>query len=205
MQVKVQAGDISPSRDAIVVNLFEGVASRRRHGAVDTAHGGVITNLIAAGDIRGKQGELTLIHSMGKLPAARVVVAGLGKASDFNVNTVLNLSGEIARYLRKQRIRNAAVIAHGAGIAGLPPEACAKALAEGTLLGFYRFTRHKKVEDEGELESLTIVERDTSKLPELERGVETGRILAEATNFCRDLANEPANYLTPTEMAQPGS
>ena len=25
--------------------------------------------------------------------------------------------------------------------------------------------------------------------------------MAEATNFCRDLANEPSNYLTPTEMA----
>src|SRR6266545_2893029 len=162
MQIRVQAGDISSfAADAIVVNLFEGVTvPGGGTGAVDVALGGAIISLIAAGDIRGKQGELTLIHSLGKLPAPRVLVAGLGKASDFNLNTVLNLSGDVARYLRKQRIHSAAVIAHGAGIAGLPPEACARALAEGALLGLYRFTRHKKAEDEGELEALTIVEYD---------------------------------------------
>ena len=61
--------------------------------------------------------------------------------------------------------------------------------------------RHKKADDEADMESLTIVEHDASKVAALERGVERGRILAEQTNFSRDLANEPANYLTPTELA----
>jgi len=203
MQIKVQSGDISAFRaDAIVVNLFEGVTSPGGGtGAVDQAMGGAISQLIEAGDIRGKSGEFTLIHSLGKVPAPRVVVAGLGKSSEFSVDKVRALSGDLARYLRRQRLKNVAVITHGAGIAGLPAEDCAAAIAEGTLLGLYRFLRHKKAEEDGELESLTLVEHDASKMPTLERGVERGRILAEATNFCRDLANEPSNYLTPTEMA----
>jgi leucyl aminopeptidase len=204
MQIKVQSGDISSfAADAIVVNLFEGVTSPAGGtGAVDQAMGGAISDLIAAGDLRGKSGEFSLIHSFGKLPAPRVVVAGLGKSAEFSLDKIRNLSGDLARYLRKQRIKNAAVITHGAGIGGLPAAACAEAIAEGTLLGLYRFDRHRKTEDEGDLESLTIVEHDAAKVPALERGVERGRILAEATNFCRDLANEPANYLTPTEMGR---
>lgn len=205
MQIKVQSGDISSfAADAIVVNLFEGVTTPGGGaGAVDRALGGAISDLITAGDLRGKQGETTLIHSLGKLPSQRVVVLGLGKSDDFSADKVRGLSADLARYLRRQRVKNAAVIAHGAGIGDLSPEASAEAITEGTLLGLYRFLRHKKPEDDaGELESLTIVEHDAAKVPVLERGVERGRVLAEAQNFCRDLANEPANYLTPTEMAR---
>jgi leucyl aminopeptidase len=205
MRIQVQSGDISQFKaDAIVVNLFEGVAAPGGGtGAVDAAIGGAISDLIASGDIRGKSGEFTLIHSLGRLPSPRVIVAGLGKSTDFSIDQVRLLSGELARYLRRQRLKDVAVIAHGAGIAGLPAEDCAEAIAEGTLLGLYRFLRHKRPDDDAvEIETLTIVEHDAAKLPLLERGIERGRILAEATNFCRDMANEPANYLTPTDMAE---
>jgi leucyl aminopeptidase len=204
MQIKVQSGDIAAFQaDAIVVNLFEGVTSPGGGtGAVDSALGGAISHLIRAGDIRGKLGEFTLIHTMGKLPSPRVIVAGLGKSGEFDLNKVRNLSGDLARYLRRQRLKKVGLITHGAGIAGLAPEACAEAITEGTILGLYRFLRHKKAEDEPDLETLTLVEHDAAKVPALERGVERGRIMAEAANTARDMANEPANYLTPTDMGE---
>jgi leucyl aminopeptidase len=204
MDIRVHFGDISTFQaDAIIVNLFEGITGPGgATGAVDSAMGGAITQLIAQGDIRGKSGEMTMVHSLGKLPAPRVVVAGLGKRDAFNVDKVRDLSANLARYLRRQRIKNAAVITHGAGIGMMDAEACAAAIAEGTVLGLYRFLRHKKPpEDDGEVESLTIVEFDGAKIAALERGVARGLILAEATNACRDMANEPANYLTPTDLA----
>jgi leucyl aminopeptidase len=94
------------------------------------------------------------------------------------------------------------VITHGAGIGGLGAEDCAAAIGEGTLMGLYRFMRHQQPpEEDFEVQSLTLVEHDAAKVATLERGIERGRILADAANFCRDLANEPSNYLTPTEMA----
>src|SRR3954469_24817978 len=179
MQIKVQSGDIaSVQADAIVVNLFEGVtAPGGGTGAVDQAMGGALTQLIAAGDLRGKLGETTLVHTLGRLPASRVVVLGLGKSDDFTVDKVRSLSGDLVRYLRRNRLKNVAVICHGAGIAGLPAEDCAAGIAEGTLLGTYRFMRHKKADDEADMESLTIVEHDTAKVATLERGVERGRIM----------------------------
>ena len=205
MEITVQSGDISAfGADAVVVNLFEGVtAPGGATGAIDRAMGDAISSLIAAGDLRGKLGEFTLIHTLGKIQAPRVVVAGLGKASEFSVDKIRALSADLARYLRRQRVKHAAVITHGAGIGGLDAEACAQAIAEGTLLGLYRFLRHRKPEEDGgELEKLTIVEFDAAKLPALQRGVGRGVVLAEAANVCRDLANEPANYLTPSEMAR---
>ena len=203
MQIKVQSGDIATvSADAVVVNLFEGVASPGGGtGAVDQAMGGAISQLISAGDIRGKLGELTMVHTLGKVASPRVIVAGLGKQADFNLDKIRSLSADLARYLRRHRLKSVTLITHGAGIGGLEAEECAAAIAEGTVLGLYRFLRHKKEDDESDLETLTFVEHDAAKLGALQKGVDRGLILAEATNFCRDLANEPSNYLTPTELA----
>jgi leucyl aminopeptidase len=208
VEIRIEPGDIAAAQaDAIVVNLFEGVTSPGGGtGAVDRALDGAISRLIALGDIRGKANEVTLIHTHGKIAAPRVVVAGLGKASDFNLDSVRNLSANLARYLRKPNIKRAATIAHGGGIGGLEPAACARAIAEGTLLGAYRFQRHKaaslKDDERAEMEALTIVEHDAGRIEAMRAGIAEGRSLAEATNIARDLANEPSNHLTPTLLAE---
>jgi leucyl aminopeptidase len=204
MNVRVERGDIARYQaDAIVVNLFEGVTSPGGGtGAVDRALDGAISRVIADGGCRGKDGELTLIHTLGKIPSPRVLVAGLGKADKFTLDKVRTISAGAARYLRRARCQTVATITHGAGIAGLDPEACAQAIAEGTLLGLYRFGRHKKPpEDETEVTELVLVEFDEARLDALRRGVDRGVTLAEAANFARDLANEPSNVLTPAELA----
>jgi len=81
LEIKVIAGDISKAEaDAIIVNVFEG--TERPEGVtvvVDEALGGAISGLIGKGEIKGKINQITVIHSLGKLPAAKVVVIGLGK------------------------------------------------------------------------------------------------------------------------------
>jgi leucyl aminopeptidase len=204
MQIRVHFGDIAKfETGCVVVNLFEGVTSPGGGtGAVDRALDGAITKLIEQGDIRGKYGELVLFPTFGKIPAPRVLVAGLGKRSEFTVDRVRDLSAEIARRLRSARVQRFATITHGAGAARLDPRACAQAIAEGTILGLYRFRKHKGPEDDAaEVEEAVIVEDDAVKVPKLEQGVDEGVVLAEAQNFARDLANEPANVLTPTELA----
>jgi len=205
MEVKVVAGDITKLKlDAIIVNLFEGVESPAgATGAVDQALGGLITQLIADGEIKGKLNEVTLIHSMGRIAPARVVVAGLGKEKELTQSRIRGVSAEACRSLRRVAAKRVATIAHGAGLGGIDAEKSAQAVTEGAILGLYTFRRHQTKEPEQkEIEELLIVERDKEKLAELEHGCATGRIMAEATNLARDMANEPANYMTPTDMAE---
>jgi len=205
VDIKVERGDLAqhPAK-AVIVNLFEGVKSPGGGtGAVDKALDGAISQLIAEGETKGKKSELTLIHTLGKLPTPRVLVAGLGKQSEFNLDAVRDVTGTALRRLRATGASTVATIVHGAGIAGLDPEACAQAIAEGAVMGLYRFDRLKKPEeDQKRIESVTLVESDESKLDALKRGVERGRILGEATNHARDMANEPANLFTPSVMAE---
>ncbi len=205
MEVRVEAADITKSNaDTIVVNLFEGVTiPGGATGAVDAALGGAIRQLIEQGDIRGKSGEYTLVHTFGKIPSPRVLVVGLGKQAAFDVDAVRNLAAGLVRYLRKPGIKTVATIAHGAGIGGLDPAACAQAVAEGAILGAYRFTKHKSSSDDepGAVQSLVILESNRDRLAPMASAAERGSILGRATNFARDLANEPSNHLTPTDLA----
>ncbi|MCC6961354.1 MAG: leucyl aminopeptidase [Dehalococcoidia bacterium] len=204
MKFLVEHTDVTrTAADAVIVNLFEGVTvPGGATGAVDAALDGAITKLIAQGDIRGKSGEVTIIHTFGKLPSPRVVVAGLGKRDAFDLDAVRNLGANLARALRKPGISTLATIAHGAGIGGLAAGPAAQALAEGFLLGNYRFLKHKaKDDDRTEIASVTLVESDAAKVGQFTASAARGVLLADAANLARDLANAPSNHLTPSDLA----
>ena len=205
MEIKAIVGDIADIKaGAIIVNYFEG--GKRLEGdtaTVDKALDGAISQLIKQGDIKGKLNEITLVHSMGKLPAARVVITGLGKKQGLTIDKVRGAVAETCRWLRQRGIDSIASIAQGAGINGISLEGSAQAVTEGALLGLYTFRRHKtKKENElGEIKQLLVVSHKKEK-PLLEQGINSGKILAEAANWARDMVNEPANYMTPSQMAE---
>jgi len=205
MEIKVIAGDITRiETEAIIVSFFDGM--KRPDGdlaAIDRALDGAISQLIGQGEIKGKLNEVTIVHSLGKLPAARVVVVGLGKKEELSVDRVRMAAGEACRLLQQREISHAATVALGAGVAGVGLDGAAQAVTEGALLGVYSFRRHMTKEAEhGELKRLTIVEADKTKLPILQQGSDKGRVLVEATKLARDMVNEPANYMTPSHMAE---
>jgi leucyl aminopeptidase len=203
LEIKVIAGDITQIEvDAIVVNLFEGVEQPSgATAAVDKALYGAIGSLISRGEIKGKFGEVKVVHTFEKLPAKMVAIAGLGKREDFNVDKIRSVAGEFCRALRKVNCRKIATILHGAGTGGIELEAAAEAIAEGALLGLYSFAKYKKPEYE-DIEEMLIVLREEEKVPSLELAIGKGKLMAEATNLARDMVNEPANYMTPSQMAE---
>jgi leucyl aminopeptidase len=58
-----------------------------------------------------------------------------------------------------------------------------------------------KKEDEHDVDEIVILEADNSKLKAIRQSMERGRIIAEATMLARDMVNQPANYMTPSHMA----
>jgi leucyl aminopeptidase len=205
IEIKVIKEDVTKVKTpALIINLFDGVKTPGgATGAVDKALDGAISQLIADGEIKGKTGELTLIHTFGKIGPARVLVAGLGKQDKFTANTVREVMGSAARFLRGKGVASACTIAHGAGIVGLDPKAAGQAIAEGAILGTYRFREY--LADNGdakELNDLSIVEGDASKIQALKDGVAVGKAISEGVCLSRDMANEPANAMTPTRMAE---
>ncbi len=195
---------IKAAADALVVNLIEGVKKPGgATGAVDAALDGAITKLISSGEIKGKQGEVTLIHVFGQIAAARVAVLGLGPKRELSADVVRSGMAGVCRRLRGVGARRIATVLHGAGAGGIDATASAQAIAEGAILGLYTYDKQvRKPDRPQEVRDLAIVEADRTRLADIKQGIEVGGIIAESVCFARDMCNTPANFMTPTDMAE---
>ena len=205
MEIKVVIGNIATIKsDALIVNFFEGTKKPDGETAtIDSALDGAISQLIKQDEIKGKLSEVNIIHSLGKLPAARVAVVGLGKKDELTQDKVRGAMAETCRILRQKGATDITTVTQGTGIAGISMAAAVQAITEGALLGAYSFRKHiTKKAEYSDIRRISIVNADKSNLPALEKGYRIGKILAEATNLTRDMVNEPSNYCTPTHMAK---
>ena len=205
MEIRVVAGGIQSIEDElIVINLFEGVEMPEgATGAVDQAMSGAIRELVADGDFQGKREQVAVLYPRGAIPASRVVIVGLGPQDEFSLETVRHAAAIAARKARELGVESFSSIVHGAGAGGFALESAAQAVAEGTVLGLYRYQELKsKPPDRPDPERFTLVQFDESKVPVVEKGAELGQIVAEAACLARDLINRPANYATPSDLAE---
>jgi leucyl aminopeptidase len=218
MNITVQAAPLgSFDADAIVVNLFQGTTEPAgATGAIDQALNGAISRLIATGDFTGKSNQTAVLYPAPdhSIQAARVIVVGLGKRDDFTLDKVRQASAAAARRARELGVKRLATIVHGAGTGSIDARRAAQAVAEGAILGLYRFDELKSRsttaatsgdEDDPskkEIQELTVVELDQAKLAEIEDGVKRGRTLAESQNFARTLVTRPGNILPPVALAE---
>lgn len=209
MKINVQQGSIqTTTADAVIVNLFEGVTQPGgATGVIDGALNGAISALIADGDLTGKSGEVVTLYPQGAIPARRVIVVGLGKADEFDLEAVREASAVAIKQAQKAGASTVATIVHGAGIGGLDPTEAAQAVIEGSVLALYRYDapgvkKQAKREEENRVESLTLVEFDPGKVASIEAGANVGQIIAQSVSFARTIINQPSNVATPAAIAE---
>lgn len=203
LQITTEAASLlDVTADTIIVNKFEDVtALGGAAAAVDAALQGQLSRLVADGVIKGRLGDAFVLHTLGLLRAARVVVAGLGKQADFGAEQARRAAAAAAIAARQAGAKVIATIVHGAGQGGLEPAAAARACAEGIVLGLYRFAEFKSKPADNDVERVIVCETAADKLAAVREGTSLGVTMAEATNFARDLANRPPNVLTPVALA----
>lgn len=126
-------------------------------------------------------------------PTPRVFLVGLGQESKARIDDYRVAAAIITK---------AALESHAGELYLYSPKInppISQALAEGALLGAYRFDRYKtdsrKEEDKGKIDDLYIINGDDDAI---ERGV----LFACGQNYARDLANEPPNLVNPATLAK---
>jgi len=173
------------STGALIVPVFEG-EKESRFGAAP---------LVESGEVAGKAAEFTLLHNPAGAAAARVLLAGGGKAERFDAAELRKLVAASVRFLKEKNVQSAAVLLEGNRTGG----EYASAAVEGAILGDFEPDRHKTGSDKKTLASFAVVCPNGAAT--LDAAVSRGQVLAESQNFTRALANEPANLLTPLKMA----
>lgn len=205
MKLTVIQGNIQESSaDTLIVYLFEGVTKPAgAAGAIDRVLKGALGEMIANGDFTGKEGEVGVLYPHGALAAKRVLVSGLGKQETIGLESVRRAAAAAIKKGRELNAKNVATSILGDGSTGLTPSAIAQATAEGSLLALYRYAGLKKTaETKNEIEALTLVEAEDSKLGEVQRGTNIAQALETGVTLARDLINMPPNVATPNRLAK---
>ncbi len=167
---------------------------------LDAASGGVVKSVIEAEEFKGKEGEMAFLHlaaSEANKPR-RLLLVGAGERSDSGPAQVPKFAGAAARFVRDKNVKSVALLPRFE----VDPETVAASAVEGALMGLFEIDKYRTVEKEQRVLDRLIVVVPGASQEALERGVKRGRIIGEAVNYTRDLANEPGAYMTPTIMAE---
>jgi leucyl aminopeptidase len=203
LEIQVKMGSVErEAADAVVVWQFEGEGLVPEAAALDRRLRGLIREVVRSGEFTGRLNQTVLLHTHGRLPAKRILLVGLGKRKEFGPDRIRQAVATATRHLRDLGIKRFSAALLGKTLK--QPSAAAQALAEGAILGSYRFDdyRTENREDLKTVEAITVVDSESRLRKALEDGVRRGRIIAEAANYARDLSNHPSNVATPSRLAQ---
>ncbi len=179
---------------ALIVPAFEKDAPRDSGllKEINGATGGWIDEIYASGEFAGKSAEIAVLHRPQGFRARRLALIGCGKPDRFSTAELRRAAGAAVRALKAKSVREMA-LALEAPWAG---DDWAAAAVEGALAGEFDPDRYKTGEEEKKRVEVFALAGAAS-----EAALERGRILGEAQNFARELANEPGNRLTPGVLA----
>jgi leucyl aminopeptidase len=184
--------DAPDNVDAFIVAIFQGpdgpLVSPNAPGAeyLDAAH-------LKTSGVTGKPG---MTHSVPGANGTTIIGVGVGKQEEATVDGVRSAFAVGARAAR--RFARVAAFIGASGAPGLDAKAVGQAIAEGVLLGTYKFTRLKKA---GEVDALSEFIVLTTSKAAVQKGLDRGVVIAQYQCNARDWINEPAGELTPTDLA----
>lgn len=178
MEIKIISDVKAQECDVLVVNMFEGEKTTED-----------IANKYALEEdkFEGKFGTTYLLPTYGKQPARKILVIGFGKKEEFNPD---KLRQAVAKSIKKAMQIEAKSVAFD--LQGVDFD-YAEQFTYGAKIADYSFDKYKNKKDK---------KVDTVYVNATKELVEKADIITKAMKLTRDLANEPAQYATPTKLAE---
>jgi leucyl aminopeptidase len=189
----------SAANEALAVCVF--TDEPRVASILDGEVQAVVDDLARDGEFKGETETSLLLHAANAHDTRCLLLIGLGARADFNANSLNRASAIAVRRARASHIKHLHFIMPSFDGASR----MTRAIVEGALLGLYDNAFYRKHEDETTLERLTIIIQSPefkTQNSKLKTALECGRIIAEAVNWTRTLADEPGGTLPPREFAR---
>jgi len=186
--------------DLLVVGVFEEGEKAGPVAKLDAALGGHLGTHLKEDGYEAKTGANLVMHTHGKLPSKKIALLGLGNRKDFGL---AQLRSAAARAAKLAKANKAAKLALWLPMekAGKPADA-AKAVAEGCLLGGYRYEKYKEDKKAVRLDEVAVLGPIAMNAKAFDAALDVGAVFSEASTYARDLVNTPAQDMTPAHCAK---
>jgi leucyl aminopeptidase len=169
---------------------------------LDSEWKGFISTLMKQGDFKGELSQCRLLYTHGALTTQRVVLTGLGKREEFDLEKWRVASSKAGQFIRDLGMKRFAFPIKKFN--GFSEKELAESFVTGIILGVYQFNELKTLERDKikEIEEVIILGETSEEIQTIGEGLRAGKIISEAVCMARDLVNGPSNHITPTVMAE---
>ena len=178
MEIKVVENSKSINCDLLVVNKFEG-----ENTTSDLAN----KYAVEEDKFEGKFGETYLLPTYGNEVYRKVLVLGLGKKSEFNPNKMREAAAKAIKKAMQIEAKTVAFALDGVEFD------YSEQFTMGVLIADYAFDKYKSEKKDKKVKEV-YVQANPDNVRKAEK-------IAAAMTFARNLANEPAQFATPSELA----
>jgi leucyl aminopeptidase len=191
--------------DCLVVGVYEAKVLSEAAQEIDRASKGMISKLLADGDMDGKLEATLMLHHVPGLTSSRLLLVGLGKEADFTEKQYAKAVRASIKALEKSGALDATTCLAQLPVKALSAQRKVAYLSEAALDASYKFAAIKRKEEKASpkkgITKLTI-NVAASDVPAAETGLADGQALAAGVSLAKDLGNLPPNVCTPSYLAE---
>jgi leucyl aminopeptidase len=187
--------------ELLAIGIFEEKGLDETVKAIDKKLNGTISNLIKNNDFKGKPGEVLTIYPDGKIKAKRLVLCGLGKLNEFELDVIRDVAGKVAKITKDKKIESFTSTLLGEG-SNFGDEEISEAIVEGSSLALYSFDKYKSEKDEFKVKEVEILLNKRENLSKVKNVCEEALKVCEAVYLARDIANTPSSDIPPRKFAE---
>jgi len=191
--------------DCLVVGVYEANVLSEAAQEIDRASKGMISKLLADGDMDGKLEATLMLHHVPGLTSSRLLLVGLGKEADFTEKQYAKAVRASIKALEKSGALDATTYLAQLPVKALSAQRKVAYLSEAALDASYKFAAIKRKEEKASpkkgITKLTI-NVAASDVPAAETGLADGQALAAGVSLAKDLGNLPPNVCTPSYLAE---
>ena len=163
-----------------------------------------ITKLLKNKKLKTNQGSINEFPVSGELNADYLFVVSLGEKKQLNIDVLRTQTANIFRKIDSMKLNDVAFSLEEIMSATNKKNEAYQAVAEGIFLSQYSFKRHKtKISNkETAINKISIHSSGEKNSNLIQKMLNRGEVFATSANLTKDLANEPANYMTPSNLAE---
>lgn len=198
MEIKISnTSKLDWTGDALALGFFtDKVELNGELQQLDAKLDGTISELISETEFNGKAGSSTIVRVGGKNPLKKIILVGLGKEEDINLDTFRQTGGNIARVANQGKVKTLAIAINHRDY---DDEMMAQVISEGIILALHKDTRFKSDKEEQKVTIETVELLDIKATP---KAIDNAQKIASGVILARELVNAPANVINPVTMAE---
>lgn len=187
------------SGDLLALGFFEDqVELSGSLAELDQKLDGILQELIAETEFKGKAGKSAIARISSKNPIRKIMILGLGKAEDFKLDTLRRTAATIARSAKKEKGKTLGI--------SLPlwnndPTSTTQAIAEGVELALHQDHRFKSNSEDNN-DNHAPEQIQLLGLGDQTSAIERAQLICGGVVLARELVAAPANVVTPVTLAE---